>query len=391
MRRGSLASWTLAWTCIAWTPAASADPPTAEELWILRENPARGFRGPFERLAVAEDGEAVRVATPPALYTVNGGRLAAGIQRRPTEASRLILAPGGRTLAWLSPHPTVRGRLRAHLTDVGGGKLTELVRDGKPEAFSVLHLGYQGRLRVTQTLVPGKDPYERGSSFVFWSSDGEASGIVDVARRPRVIVARDGSALLLLEETRAVAYRATGERLWERSGRFRGGVLSAGGTVGLLVPGDGNRVDTVQILRPEAEPRSIEFSHPVARLRISRAGRSAIVIGPEGRYFLVDVEAGTRSGEKALPFTETVRISDADFAGERTLVFGVLLSRKPYPDPDWSRATVIALTRAGEEAFRRELFVREAHADVPSVEVAESGRLFVAHTREEIICVQLGP
>ena len=242
-----------------------AVPPPPRELWTLREDAGRGFRGPFERLAM-EPGEAiVRVATPAALYTVREGRVPPDARRRPSRRSRLLLAPGGEVLAWLSPHPTERGRLRAQLGNVQGGGLTELVLQQKPLGFSTLHLGYQGELRLTEELIPGSDSYEPGSRFTFWNDKGNPVRRVDVPRRPQVIPS-NGSAVMLLQEDKAVAYRANREQLWERAGRFRNGVLNGDGTIALLNPRDQDETDDAYICRPGNPPVAIRFPTPVAGL-----------------------------------------------------------------------------------------------------------------------------
>jgi hypothetical protein len=210
-----------------------------------------------------------------------------------------------------------------------------------------------------------------------------------------VIVDRTAPALLLLEENAASAYTPNGKDLWKRDGRFGLGAMSGGGTLALLRPADPGRLDQVHVCRKkrdsdrEVEVDVVALPWPVRSLRIAPDGRSALVLGAEGRYALLDLETLRASGEERLSFPESVWISDADFVGDGTLVFGVLLSSEPYPKPDWTKAAVVAVTREGKRIFEQELILREAYAGVPSVEVADGGNAFAAYTRENVIYVEL--
>lgn len=339
------------------------------------------FRAPIMRAAVLGPDDLV-LATHAELYRVRGGQASLAVRQIAPNA-RLVLAPGGRVYAWVraegEPH-RVNTQILLRKVDGGEGPTLNVTKvAGEAEVI----LGSDGNLILTR--APEVDWEGRFGNFryTFWNADGRELRSLSLPYGP-VVLASDGSAVVILTSEGAHAFAPSGETLWRVDGRYRKAALSSGGRVALLNPADVKSIQQIHVVTNGQRARSIELATPVHHLAITAEGRNAAVAGDKGRYFFLDTQTTRMREGKALPRErDTPYIFDLELAEDgRVILLGVLHQTKDTPR--WPRASVIAMRANGRVAFSRTVGVNDPTANEPSIDIRPGDAAFVAYTRDQL-------
>jgi hypothetical protein len=355
-------------------------------LWQLQSD--KDFRGAVLHGVAGVDGKDSYIATAARLYRVRDGR-AKIIAERPDKDSRLSLAPGGGTYAWLTQKASLNGLFSVEVSGVSGEHRSELVLKEFPHGFGSLYLGFQGRLIATSSPLDDWQGLAGRFRITFWNRGGEMLESVVLEGRQSGVLDPSGEALLFLGEKEARAFSASGKELWRLKGHFRKAALARGGRIAVLNPGAQGTLDQVLVFRGEGEPSALKVPTPVHGLAITPDGSTAAVIGDGGRYFPLDVRKAELREGRRLPIRGTFYIFNAEFVDGRTLAFGALERVGESHHVRWPRGAIVIADLKGSRVFQRVFPVRQATAFYPALSTVFGSRHVLAFTQEEVILIKL--
>jgi len=356
---------------------------------IWQSHGGKDFHGLVQKVAVDSEGKVVYLATMVNLYEVRNGN-AQIIAEGPKKEARLALAPGGSVYGWLLPDPPRHG-FYVTLFRISGNKIGDLKLKDFPYTFSVLYLGFLGKLIVTASPLDDQEGIRGRFQFNFWSQKAEMLRKLVLNGRQIGIVDTSGETILLLGKEEALVFSASGKELWRLPGRFRKGVIAGGGRVALLNPSSLERLNQVLIYRPEKEPVVINMPTPVHDLALIPDGSLAVVVGDKGRYFFLDPSTGHVREGKSLPLHGIFYITNLKFLDKNTLAMGVLHRKGEPPKVTWPTGTILVVDLEGEGkvAFQKELSIQQAGSLDPNIEAVFGNRFIVGHTKETLLLIEL--
>lgn len=359
---------------------------TVKVVWELTTG--RDYRGPVQSAAFDIERRTAYLATTGNLYEIRD-KEARVIAERPAPGAQMLLAPGGGIYAWLTPEDGVQAPFIIHLMDISGKKLAELRLKDPPHGFGGLYLGHQGKLIVTVTPLDDWQGIHGRFQYTFWDEDGRILSKLIRPTREIGIVGAQGQSFLLLGEKEAVAYSERGRELWRLEGRYRKAALTMDGSLALLNPAPGEKIDRVYIRRGSDRPTVVKVPTPVHHLRIALDGTVAVVGGSDGRYFYLNPVDGRLEEGVPLPFDEPLFMSDIELIDRETLAVALLQRRGDPPQHTWARGGIVVINRDGKVVFRRGFPIREPFASRPAIDVTFNNRTFIGFTLDTTTLVNL--
>jgi hypothetical protein len=318
------------------------------------------------------------------LYRIHNGNVEP-IATSPEGEARLALAPGGNIYAWLLPHR--HGSSRIRLVRMNDGTIDLNPKDPR-YGFSAFHMGFQGRMLVTASQLGDGEGIGGRFEYVFWNQQGSRLREVKVDHQQTCVLGGGGWTILFLGNKEAVAYSAWGQRLWGLNGKFRKAAVTREWGLALLNPSSRERINEVHIYEGRGDPRIVRIDTPVHDLILAPDGSSAVVVGDQGRYFLVNPSNGHIQQGPPLPFDRTFSITNLKFVDRNTLAMGVLHREGDPPKVTWPRGTILVMDLQGNVIFRENLSIQRASAGEPHIDVAFM-RFIVGYTKEKTMLIKL--
>lgn len=372
---------------LGWWAGAKGHAAEAADGWELRSG--RDYVGVAIGAAIDSSSGVVYLATSKAIYEVRGGVPRIAIAGRPATRAAPVLAPGGGLAARLHAGRAVPGLFSVELMEISGNVVGTLAPPQADLGFTEIHIGWRGSTLVTSSFLRPGDELDEGRRYTFWSRKGVRLAEMDSPSRQRIVLAAGGGGALFLGPAEAAAYTPSGARAWAVEGRFRKAALAGDAAAAVLNPASRSDVRKIHVRLPDMEPKVVELPTPVHDLRMRPDGSEALVVGAEGRYFLLDPRTGTPAEGPPLLDGPTFRISDAELLGSDRLAFGVLIRERAGEGP-WTRGEVIVTDLRGDALFRRAMALREATSVIPGIEAASGGGALVAFTDEYVVFIALG-
>lgn len=363
--------------------------PAREKKLSWQLSTRRDLPAPVQQAVIDPRLRTVHLATLGSLYEVRDAKAVALI-KRPAPEARIMLAPGGGVYAWLIPNRKPEALYSAQLKDMGGNVLANLTIEEPPYGFSILCLGFRGRLIVTATPLDDWQGIRGRYLYTFWNVEGKVLRKLVRSTRGIGILSGDGTAFLLLDEKEATAYSPDGTLLWRLDGKYRKGAIADAGKLALLNPAPREEIDCVHLFTGSAKPTVLRVPTPVHHLRVAPDGSVGVVGGDRGRYFFLDPGAGKLEEGKRLPFAAELFLTDLELVNRETLALGVLLRQGDRPRHTWPRGGLVVVSRRGEILFRREYPIREPLSSRPAVDVTFGVPTAIGFTLDTIVSIDLG-
>lgn len=357
-----------------------------EVVWCLVTD--KDYLGPVQSSAVDPEGKVTYLATTATLYAVKSGKVEV-LSKRPEKEARVALAPGGGVYAWLLPHSYGHGLFYVRLFDISGNELGDLKLDGPPYGFSTLYLGTRGKLILTASPLDDWHGIKGRHQFNFWDKGGKMLRKVVLSGKQAGIVGADGEMILLLGEQKATAFSASGRELRQLRGRYRKAAVAKEGKLALLNPSSPGKIKEVHIYKAEGDPMIVDMPTPVHDLVLTPDGSRAVVVGDQGRYFLLDPSTGNYQEGARLPFEGAFYIMDVKFVDPNTLAMGILHREGEPPKVTWPRGSLLVTDLKGKVIFREDLLIQRATAGEPQMDVAFGSRFIVGYTKEKTLLIAL--
>jgi hypothetical protein len=175
--------------------------------------------------------------------------------------------------------------------------------------------------------------------------------------------------------------------------RYRKAVIAKEGKLALLNPSSPGEIKKVHIYediyKPEGKPKIVDMDTPVHDLILTPDGSSAVVVGDQGRYFILNPSNGEFWVGPPLPFDGTFSITNLKFVDKNTLAMGVLHREGDPPKATWPRGTILVIDLKGKVIFREDLSIQRASAGEPHIDVAFESRFIVGYTKEKTMLIEL--
>jgi len=347
----------------------------------------RQFQGNAHRAVFDRSGRAW-IATPNELLRVDGTSVTS-VDSSGGTGRRLVLAPGGERYAWLTNSTASLGRFTIELFDVRqpGVLKSKLSAPGLQGGFTTLHIGSRAQLLTGVTPQQDIEGLRGPFHYMFWTRDGNARGSF-LLDEPRLgIVDEAGTAIVLLGESNAVAYRNDGTHLWDVSGHFRKGVIADNGQIALLNPAD--RLNELHVIQGGIAT-VVKLPEPVHELAVRPDGALAAVATGAGRLAFIDVGTCAPSGCKfrylpSLQIPGTYYITAVRFIDSRKVVIGVARSVGRGPDAKFFAGEVLVVTTSGHILYQAEISLPQPATWSPQLDVAFGSPYFAAYTPSAVI------
>lgn len=378
------AAWLIANTLLS--TAALAESKVLYEFQVGRD-----YDGPVQRVAFDRSGNSW-ISTPRVLYRVEGGKLKV-TDFGATADTQLALAPTGGLYAWLVNGNAPGGLFTVELWKFPKKKIGVLRLPEFPYGFGTLYLGGAGELIVTATPLASAEGLGGDFLYAFWSSNGKLIGTTRLAGPRNGVVDADGSALLLLGESDAIAFRRDGTQLWKLDGSFRKGALASKGMTALLNPAQRHAIDEVHVYR-NGRVTPVKLPAPIHDLALTPDGSEGAVAIDQGKLFFVaprSCEARScklRAGA-SLPVTGTHYISAVHFLDAKTIAVGVFQATGTPPNETFDTGAIFTMTTTGQVKLIKPIKLAQPATWSPLIDVTYGVLDFAAYTPEMAVFVRL--
>ncbi|MBI3187077.1 MAG: hypothetical protein HYZ31_04275 [Gammaproteobacteria bacterium] len=366
--------------------ATSESKNTGQTSWVLtaEKNDIKQFVGG----SIGTTADDVYLTDTKNLYNIREGKPLL-VAKTPQDDAYLQLAPGGKVYAWLVPNPAWQGLSSIQLMSMPYKKVSELHLDEFPYGFGALILGYEGNIIVGVSPLDDWQGLTGRFQFTFYNREGKLLKKLILPKPYTWVLDPLGNALLLLGTDDAIAFDATGERLWQINGRFRKAAIADAGKLALLNPVTHDDIDKVLIYTGLDKPVSLQLPTPVHQLSLTPDGKLGVIVGDKARYFLMDTHNKKLDEGAKLDLPGVSFISDIQILNKNTFAIGLLHRSGEPPLHTWTTGSIVTVDRDGRVIFKKSFMIRKPLAAFPSITTRYDTKMFIGRTVDEAVFVDL--